>query len=269
MKAVFVIFVLVTTGQSQTGRFPFFTEEQQRQEKVRELLQKAEREQRFQRQKESFQPKAQWQPSPPKQPKFDPELWRNLAAPATSKQGAKKEVELNPLAVVAPFEPHSGGFMVKNEMWMGAIHKVNAERTHVWVTARQNDHSGEWIAVTDIDIYTRSLCGLATEQEMRDHKANLPTAKPIPGPAPYFPTEEELRRQAQEKVRIKQLGLAAEEHLRQRSEEQLRTTLEKTAEAQAEQAAIQREMLEIMRREAEIREMRLRGIRPSPQPPSR
>jgi hypothetical protein len=181
--------------------------------------------------------------------------------PASPKAHEPTEAEKKDLAEKEPkdykeplFQPHVGSFAVKGEAWLGFIEKVNTERTQAWVIGERNNHEGGWVNVADLDIQTRILCRLATSEEVRAEVANRPVAKRISGPT-FDEHAPVVIERTPEEIAIMQLTAQQEE-----ANAAMMREITKARHLQEQQRRAQLEMLEIMRREAEIREMRLNGI---------
>jgi len=115
---------------------------------------------------------------------------------------------------------HADQWLVNGCTYKGTIHKLSADRTKIYVTSDWDNYRGSWIKVADLDSATRVRLDVATLQEHVTVQA--------------------------EKVR----AALEQEHLRLiEAQAQARAASERLIRIEEQKLAIQRETLEIKRRE--------------------
>lgn len=111
-------------------------------------------------------------------------------------------------------------WLVNGRTYKGTLHRLNADRSQVWVTSDWDNYSGSWLKVADLDPATRVLLQVATPQEQAA-------------------VQLQMERAAAEQEQARQMQAQAQE----------RAAAERAARIEEQKLALQRQQLEIERQQ--------------------
>ncbi len=124
------------------------------------------------------------------------------------------------LFLVLATAAHADRWYVNGVAYNGTIHKLSADRTQVFVTSDWDNYGGSWLKVATLDPATRVKLNVATPDE-----------------------------QASVKVANDRARVEAEQRQRQQEKAQAQLAAERLARIEEQKLALQRESLELQRRQ--------------------